>query len=468
MQAGTILRRYNEAYDFMASTGWPRLMLFSAWSLLLICSYLLLSPSGDPGGPILLTEPPFVASATSDALPHLNGGPLLLTAAIALPNLLLFVMARILLYRFSQRRFNLVEGDLSNMKPAVPQSAVNQAHALWAYERDRTQTRYFSNLLPQIAVFGLIASATMSACILALHGALGDLHLAAKVEGAVVVDGKVAVASVLAAAVTSLLLTVGRLLVRIAGNDATNRTFAHAARSFVLCVLSGVLFACLLTSAEIPIDMSTSVAIGVAVGILGDRAFLAASQRAALLIGAENVAQTQAFDLRLIEGLSGDDLGRLQEENITTVHALAFVPAPRLFFNSSLNFQRICDWQDQALLIEYFGETKAKVLREQAQIRGVTDALALACVRGEDLNDEEWKDLLTDVGFRGDAHTRFLFDKLLGDDSVAVLRVYKRMSLEIETPSHDSDADKMRAATSAPCPGPVSLVEAPAPARALP
>ena len=33
--------------------------------------------------------------------------------------------------------------------------------------------------------------------------------------------------------------------------------------------------------------------------------------------------------------------------------ALAFVPVPRLFFNSSLNLQRICDWQDQALLQEF-------------------------------------------------------------------------------------------------------------------
>ena len=150
------------------------------------------------------------------------------------------------------------------------------------------------------------------------------------------------------------------------------------------------------------------------------------------------------------------------------MHALAFVPAPRLFFNSSLNFQRICDWQDQALLIEYCGETKAKVLREQAQIRGVTDALALACARGDGLNNEEWKDLITDVGFRGDAHTRFLLDKLRSDEFVAVLRVYKRMSLEIETPSRDGRMDKQPAATGAPRSGPVSLVEAPAPSRAAP
>jgi hypothetical protein len=436
MQATTISRRYSEAFDFMASTGWPRLMMFILWISLLICSYTLLSPRDGRG----------LAQIQDGGLESLHGGPLLLTVAIALPNLLLFVMARILLYRFSQRRFNLVEGDLSGMKPEVPQGAVKQARALWAYERDRTQTRYVANLLPQIAVFGLLASATVSGCILALNGALGDLSHLVKAEGGAAVDGKAAVASVLAAAVTSLLLTIGRLLVRIAGNDATNRTFAHAARSFVLCVLSGVLFACLLTSAEIPIDMSTAVAIGVAVGILGDRAFLAASQRAALLIGADNTAQTQAFDLRLIEGLSSDDLNRLQEENITTVHALAFVPAPRLFFNSSLNFQRICDWQDQALLIEYFGETKAKVLREQAQIRGVTDALALACARGETMSDEDWQDFITDIGFRGDAHTRFLLDKLRTDEIVAVLRVYRRMSLEIERPS--SAAEERRSAPS--------------------
>lgn len=404
---------WNGLYDFMATTGWPRLMLFSTWLVLIVGSFLGLR-AGAPAapGPWVLRD----ASLPSD---------LLLTLMIALPNLMLFVLARILLFRISRRRFNLVEAAHEGGRgPAIPAHAFVQAHTLWAYERERTQTRYMANLLPQIAVFGVLASMAVAGGILGLEGVFGPLDDAAQH----------AVASVLAATVTSLLLAIGRLLMRIASNDATNRTFAYEARSFLFCVLSGVLFGCLIEGTDSKMALSSAVAVGVGIGILGDRAFLAATQRAAQLIGADAPAPTQALDLRLIEGLSPDDLSRLQEENISTVHALAFVPAPRLFFNSSLNFQRICDWQDQALLIEYFGETKAKALREQMQIRGVTDALALA-ERGE----AAWKGLLTDLGFRGDGHTEFLLDKLRTDEMVAVLRAYKRMTLAIEAVSSDGE-----------------------------
>lgn len=435
MRRSWISRLWSQGFDFMATTGWPRLMVFATWLTLLTGSYWA-----------LMHPPQGVASARSEWATHL-----LLTLAIALPNLLLFVLARILLYRFSKRRFSLVDAHdgAATAGPEIPAHAIAQAHALWAYERERTQTRYFSNLLPQIAVFGLIASATIAGCVLALHGVFGALS-----------GGKAreAVASVLAAATTALLLTIGRLLMRIASNDATNRTFAHEARSFVFCLLSGVLFGCLMEGTSSTLNMSSAVAIGVGIGILGDRAFLAASQRAALLIGADGPAPTQALDLRLIEGLSPDDLSRLQEENISTVHALAFVPAPRLFFNSSLNFQRICDWQDQALLIEFFGETKAKVLREQVQIRGVTDALALTHAREHELkNEDDWKEFVADLGFRGDAHARFLFEKLKTDETVAVLRAYRRMALAIETIPVDGEV--------APEAGPPRPVVAPAPVK---
>lgn len=349
---------------------------------------------------------------------------LLLTLSIGLPSLLLFLLARIVLFRFSQRRFDLVDVGLDGHEAGTQDPAVRQAHALWEYERARTQTRYVSNLQQQCAVFGLLASAAVSGCVLSLSEVFGKIDQVGGVT-------RSAVASVLAAAVTSLLLAIGRLLVRIASNDATNRTFAYEARSFVLCLLCGVLFGCLTQAADGQVGMSSAVAIGVGIGILGDRAFLVASQRAAHMLGAEAQPATPALDLRLIEGLSSDDLSRLQEENITTVHALAFVPAPRLFFNSSLNFQRICDWQDQALLIEYFGETKAKVLREQVQVRGVTDALALAELREDGTRDEIWKKLVADLGFRGEGHVQFLLEKLRADGQVAVLRAYKRMALKI-------------------------------------
>ena len=255
-------------------------------------------------------------------------------------------------------------------------AALRQAEWLWTYERSRAQTRYEAGLLPQVAVFGLLSSATLSFCVLGIH--LPPAQLFPNMT--TVPTWHIWVAwTVLGTATTSFLLTIGRILVRIAGDDATTRTFANAARSYGLCVVSGGLLACLTVStADAAETAQMSIAMGIAVGLLGDRAFLAVSNRAAALLGAEPEVVDPGNELRTIEGLGAEDQQRLQEESIGSVHALAFVPVPRLFFNSSLNLQRICDWQDQALLQVYIGATRARALREFFQIRGAIDAQRLA------------------------------------------------------------------------------------------
>ena len=66
-----------------------------------------------------------------------------------------------------------------------------------------------------------------------------------------------------------------------------------------------------------------------------------------------------------------EDYARLIEEGVDSVHALAFFPTPRLFFNTRYSLQCICDWQDQALLLTYFGAARAQLFRERLGIRGV-------------------------------------------------------------------------------------------------
>ncbi len=157
-------RLWNGLYDFLATTAWPRMMLFGTWLVLVVGSFLGLR-AGAPSapGPWVLRD----ASLPSD---------LLLTLMIALPNLMLFVLARILLFRISRRRFNLVEVSREGGRgPAIPAHAFVQAHTLWAYERERTQTRYMANLLPQIAVFGVLASMAVAGGILGLEGVFGPL-----------------------------------------------------------------------------------------------------------------------------------------------------------------------------------------------------------------------------------------------------------------------------------------------------
>jgi len=406
--------RLHGLWRAMRAYGSPRFMALCAWALLVVSTY------GSLAGVIGEGE------LTLFGLVTLRTVPLLLAVLVALPNVALFIIAHMILYRFSRRSFGLVfRGEASDAKP-VPDSARSHAVATWSYERSRAQTRYESGLLPQVGVFGLLSSATLAFCVLGIHLPAAQLFP----NLAEVPSWHIWVAwTVLATATTSFLLMIGRLLVRIAGNDATTRTFANAARSYGLCVVSGGLLACLTVTNTDAASAQLSIAMGIAVGLLGDRAFLAVSNRAAALLGAEPEVVDRSVDLRTIEGLGADDLQRLQEENISSLHALAFVPVPRLFFNSSFNLQRICDWQDQALLLIYVGAGRARALREFFQIRGIIDAQRLA---SEDLSTEVWQQLVACMGFPSEKPLRLLFTRLLTDARIDELRVYRGAALQAD------------------------------------
>lgn len=400
----------------MESFGWPRVLAFLSWVLLVVSTYASLDPVIGDGTLSLL------------GLVTLKTVPLLLAVLVALPNVTLFIIARMILFRFARRSFSLQFASEPEAR-AVPAAALRQAEWLWSYEKSRAQTRYEAGLLPQVAVFGLLSSATLSFCVLGIHLPPEQLFP----NMGVVPTWHIWVAwTVLGTATTSFLLTIGRILVRIAGDDATTRTFANAARSYGLCVVSGGLLACLTVSTtEAAETAQMSIAMGIAVGLLGDRAFLAVSNRAAALLGAEPEVVDPGNELRSIEGLGAEDQQRLQEESIGSVHALAFVPVPRLFFNSSLNLQRICDWQDQALLQVYIGATRARALREFFQIRGAIDAQRLADSH-EDLPPEVWQQLVACMSFPSEAHLRQLFKRLTSDGRIDELRAYRGATLRID------------------------------------
>lgn len=408
--------RWQAIWGEVKSFGFPRAMAFCAWVLLVVSTY------GSLKGVIGEGE------LTLFGLVTLRTVPLLLAVLVALPNVALFIIARMVLYRFSRRSFGLVfRGDAGDVTP-VPAAARGQAEWMWIYERNLAQTRYELGLLPQVAVFGLLSSATLAFCVLGIHLPASQLFP----NLTEVPTWHIWVAwTVLATATTSFLLTIGRILVRIAGNDATTRTFANAARSYGLCVVSGGLLACLTVSNTDSASAQMSIAMGIAVGLLGDRAFLAVSNRAAALLGAEPEVVDRSIDLRMIEGLGAEDIQRLQEENIGSLHALAFVPVPRLFFNSSFNLQRICDWQDQALLLIYVGTSRARALRESFQIRGIIDAQRLAGLQ-DTLPADVWQHLVACMSFPSETHLRQLFARMLTDTRVDELRVYRGAALRLD------------------------------------
>jgi len=398
--------------------GWPRLMAFLAWLALLVCTYGSLVDVLDPDELSLL------------GLVSMKTVPLLLAVLVALPNVMLFIVARMIMFRFARRQYILDFGDDATGLAPVSEVVRSKAQSMWIYERSRASTCYEAGLLPQVAVFGLLASSTLAFCVLGIH--LPPKMLFPSLGGAPPTWHIWVAWTVLSTATTSFMLSIGRILVRVASNDATTRTFANAARSYGLCVVSAGLLACLTLSDDAVRTAQMSIAMGIAVGLLGDRAFLAVSNRAAALLGAEAEVVESGLGLRVIEGVTGEDLQRLQEENIGSVHALAFAPVPRLFFNSSLNLRRICDWQDQALLQVYLGESRTKALREHFQIRGAVDAQRLASSLDR-LAPEGWQQLLASMSLPSEAHLRQLFARLEHDPRIDELRAYVSASLRMET-----------------------------------
>lgn len=405
---------WRRIWHALEAYGWPRLMAFLAWVALLVCTYASLADVLDPEQLSLL------------GLIEVKTVPLLLAVMVGLPNVMLFIVARMIMFRFARRQYSLhFDGEGATQVSAAVRS---QAQAMWVYERNRASTRYEAGLLPQVAVFGLLASAIVAFCVLGIH--LPPKMLFPAITPAPTWHIWVAW-TVLSTATTSFLLAIGRILVRVASNDATTRTFANAARSYGLCIVSAGLLACLTLADGDERTAQMSIAMGIAVGLLGDRAFLAVSNRAAALLGAEAEVVDSGIGLRGIEGLSGEDVLRLQEENISSVHGLAFAPAPRLFFNSSLNLHRICDWLDQALLQVYFGESRAKSLREYFQIRGAVDAQRLAG-QLKQLPPEAWQQLLASMNLPGEAHLHAMFARLEHDARIDELRAYRSASLRME------------------------------------
>ncbi len=393
--------------------GWPRLLAFCGWVALLVTTYAALSE---------------VIGADSARLFGLKVLPLLMAVLVGLPNVMLFVMARMVLFRFARRSFQIECRSEADDESPPSATTTAQIATTWAYERSLAEARYRTGLLPQAAVWGLLTSGTLSFCVLGIH--MPPEQLFPNLE--VTPTWHIWVAwTVLATATTSLLLIIGRLLVRIANNDATPRTLATAGRSFALCVVSAGLLACLTLSSSDGDSAQTSIAMGIAVGLLGDRAFLAVSNRAAALLGAEAEIVENGNELRTLEGLSSDEAWRLHEENIGSIHALAFVPPPRLFFNSSQPLRRICDWQDQALLIVLVGAPRARTLRELLQVRGAIDAHRLA---GDPalLSPELTQQMVAALGLPGEAHLHQLLQRIAKETRVEELRAYRSAALRLD------------------------------------
>lgn len=268
---------------------------------------------------------------------------------------------------------------------------VDHARANWEYEREIMEGS-IHRMGRHAGILGFLASCILITCTVLLTTERNYIALAVGTSATI-----------------SFTLHLGQIFFRSASNDATARMMARASRTLLIVSICALFFGALFLEADgrdgvsrapevatpsaeaapegnapplsgnNPLRGQTgALLIGVAVALMGERMLRVVTNRAASLLGLEGYAMAQTDDLNVIDGLSEEDAARLAEERIDSVHALAFTPTARIFFNTVYGLPRICDWQDQALLIERVGRTNALLLREQFFIRGAISARRLA------------------------------------------------------------------------------------------
>jgi hypothetical protein len=341
-------------------------------------------------------------------------GVLGLTAA---PNILVGTISFLMTRRSLQRRWSILIPDRD---PSGADSNWSErrrsSENTWHYE-DELMHASIQRMSRHGTVFGFLASGILTTCaIIALPQRDPNLlrYLIPLTTGTAVF--------------VSFTLNLGKLLFRSASNDATARMMAAAARTLLIVsvttiFLSTVLLAGTQSSGEAGFSytgVKGALVIGVATGLIGERVLGVVTDRAATMLGIGSLTPKNLAELNAIDGLSEEDIARLSEERIDSVHALAFTPTPRIFFATTYSLQRICDWQDQALLIDRLGSTKAQILREKYLIKGATEAGRLAA------SVSDFPALAAALGFNDETQAKRALKQLAREEVVLRLEVLSR------------------------------------------
>ena len=341
---------------------------------------------------------------------------------------------------------------------------VTHAARQWALELGRARDG-LTRIIQYAGFFGFIASAALTSCALILAPSYAaDSASGLRYCMALTVSSAVAI---------SFVINLGRIMVRAANKDSSVRMFAWAARGQLMVIASAVLLVAVLQQSKDPVVQSPGgfILVGAVVAVFGERALQMIADRAAKLIGMPLMGVVGPSDLTKIVGLSEEDISRLAEEGIETVHALALALTPRLHLHTPYPLQRICDWQNQALLLTCLGN-KALLFREQFLVRGATDAQLLADellrrlnmgigadadpaalgAGGEkrtatcnpftssllSLDQVKLEDLVKILGFGSDAQARVVLGMLSEDENIRRLRVYQWSSVESQPPQNQT------------------------------
>ena len=329
-----------------------------------------------------------------------------------------------------------------------------RAEEIWIYESRRfSESRRMASL--HGLIFGLVSSLTLVTCAMVVTP-----YLFATGPGAPDIDTSqralVAIA-VGTASAFAFAIDLGRIVFRVALRDAGAEIFSFATKNAILVVASALLLGTLLcaglvqigpNNGTVPLGVPGFIVIGATIAIVGGRAVRFVSDRAASVLGIAASRSAETSDLSQIEGLVEEDIARLAEEGVDSLHALAFIPLPRLLFNTKYGLERLCDWQDQALLLIHVGPAKARLLREHLLVRGAIGAqdasfrfFSQAQPPAASTEDSVQHKIHNLLGFATYDQARFAMTELGNDEDVNRLRVYVTAAHALEWANGDGDGD---------------------------
>jgi hypothetical protein len=353
------------------------------------------------------------------------------TSLSALPKIFTFVAA-LVIKRSAGRRYDVLFPD--GQSDSSPSTA--SAQNVWAYEASRAHAS-LQRAIQHAGLLGSLTSITLMICfyVVLCLGSTFDPRAATAVGSAVAV---------------TFILELSLALVRAAADDASTRMFARSARAIVTSLVTSLIASGFLASSVN--NLTGAMLVGISCALLGSAALGAMTVRAGGLIGVSAPPAQNVIELSALEGLTRDDAERLKEEGVDSVHALAFCPTARLFFSTKYSLQRICDWQDQALLIAYVGTSLVGKLREEYLVRGALDAQFLANammnLQPTEAHDAgarraiatmlairakaDWEvDVAKNLGFTDVEQARIALSTLVNDELIDRLRLYWRAAMQV-------------------------------------
>jgi hypothetical protein len=315
------------------------------------------------------------------------------------------------------------QDDRQNLSLHVPDTLgveVQQClQGSWLREQERV-CRARRELVLYAVALGILASALLQAAVVVYVHSTPNAHVDLPSLGQ-----QVAVAGATAVAV-AFVISFGNILVRSARGDATGRTLAVACRCVTFGGLFAVIAAAMLSDQGVIDTMPEALFTGLVASFLGEPLVETVFQAITIVFGASTGGDDNLDKFELIEGLDEVERLRLNDLGVTSLQGLAFASTPFLYFFTRYGLRRICDWQDQALLLILVGRNANAALwlqhfRGASKLQQLRDQLGVADLAALDMDKVE--------------DARALMDRMEAEPQIREIRVWSQCTPRLSTDS---------------------------------